>query len=71
MLHYPPVLTEVCKYCGAAVTLERQGDGRPWRGKLNYWYSTDHRCPECESALAARDSERRILEEALYGDRAS
>ncbi len=66
MLHYPPVLTETCKHCGAVVTLERQGDGRPWRGKLNYWYTTDHRCPESEQLLSAQKAERALLEDLLY-----
>lgn len=35
MLHYPPQVTEVCKYCGASVTLERQGDGHPGGGTIH------------------------------------
>jgi hypothetical protein len=66
MLNYPPEVTEVCKYCGASVTLQRQGDGRPWHGRLNYWYTTDHRCPESDRAIAARSAEHKLLEEVLY-----
>ena len=67
MLHYPPQVTEVCKYCGASVTLERQGDGHPGGGTLHYWYTSDHRCPESDQVIAQYGSERRWLEEMLYG----
>jgi hypothetical protein len=65
MLHYPPVVSEVCKYCGAVVTLERQGDGAPFQGRLNYWYTSDHQCPESNRAIAEHDAERRLIEAYL------
>lgn len=65
MLNYPPVVNETCKYCGITVTLLRQGDGRPWRGRLNYWYTTEHRCPESDQAIKVQERERRLLEEAV------
>jgi hypothetical protein len=66
MLHYPPVLRQVCKYCGAEVTLERQGDGRPWRGRLAYSYTSDHHCPESDKALATLRDEHSLLEDVLF-----
>ncbi len=66
MLHYPPIKNEVCKHCGAVVTMVRDGDGRPFRGRLNYWYSTDHRCPESDRALAEQEAEHHFLEKLLY-----
>jgi hypothetical protein len=65
MLNYPVTHTETCRHCGAVVTLQRCGDGRPWRGRLNYWYTTDHRCPESERELRARDAERDLLSDVL------
>jgi hypothetical protein len=66
MLHYPTTSTGNCKYCGAAVTLQRRGDGRPGQGRLNYWYTTEHHCPEADRALQQIDAERRLVEEALF-----
>jgi hypothetical protein len=67
MLHYPPIVTEICKYCGAEVTLNRQGDGHPVDGRLDYWYTTDHHCVEGDQQIAAQENERRYLEDLLYG----
>jgi hypothetical protein len=58
MLNYPPEKTAVCKYCGAVVRLERQGDGHPGLGRLRYWYTTDHACPESERAVREHEAER-------------
>jgi len=65
MLHYPPVITKVCKYCKADVTMERQGSGCPRQGRLDYWYTTDHCCPESERAVEAMKSERLTLDEIV------
>jgi hypothetical protein len=62
MLHYPPVVTKACKSCKANVTLERQGSGSPREGGLDYWYTTDHSCPESDRVIAAMKSERLTLE---------
>jgi hypothetical protein len=62
MSHYPPVITKICKHCKANVTLERQGSGRPHEGGLDYWYTTDHCCPESDKAVEAMKSERLTLE---------
>jgi hypothetical protein len=66
MLHYPPFITKVCKDCGAAVTLERQGSGCPYEGRLDYWYTTDHHCPESEAKEAERLTLEKILSENLF-----
>ena len=65
MLHYPPVLTKVCQHCGASVILERQGSGRPLEGRLDYWYTTEHRCAEGDRAIEGKENEgdRHELEE--------
>jgi len=47
------------------VTVERQGSGRPREGGLDYWYTTDHCCPESERAVEAMKSERLTLEEIV------
>jgi hypothetical protein len=65
MLNYPPIITKVCKYCKANVTWELQGSGRPREGRLDYWYTTSHCCPESERAVEAKKSERLTLEEIL------
>jgi hypothetical protein len=65
MLHYPPVVTKVCKYCKTPVVLERHGSGRPLEGRLDYWYTTDHRCAESERAIEAEEADRHRLEELL------
>jgi hypothetical protein len=69
MLHYPPSLTKVCKGCGAIVTLERQGSGRPYEGRLDYWYTTAHHCPEGNQTIEAKETERQTLEELLSESR--
>jgi hypothetical protein len=56
-------MTKVCKYCKATVVLERQGSGRPLEGRLDYWYTTDHRCPEGDAAMETKEAERYRLEE--------
>jgi hypothetical protein len=39
--------TEPCVLCGKLIRLTRHGDGRIWRGRPNYWYtSAVHDCPE-------------------------
>lgn len=65
MLHYPPFVTKICKYCKAAVTLERQGSGGPREGRLDYWYTTDHRCPGSDRAMEAIKAERLTLEKIM------
>jgi hypothetical protein len=65
MLDYPPVITRVCKHCKANVTWKRQGSGRPRQGRMDYWYTSDHCCPESDSACAALSSERLTLEKIL------
>jgi hypothetical protein len=65
MLHYPPVITKVCKHCKANVTMERQGSGGPREGRLDYWYTTDHSCPESDRAMEAMKSERLTLQEIM------
>lgn len=67
MLHYPLSFNETCKYCGSLVTMERQGDGHPGHGRLNYWYTTNHSCVESEQALAAQQADRDFLEKAIFG----
>ena len=66
MLNYPITKATTCRYCGAAVTLDRQGNGAPKEGGLNYWYTADHRCAGSEQAIAADQAERRLLDELLY-----
>ncbi len=65
MLRYPPVITKVCKHCKASVTLERLGSGRPREGRLDYWYTTDHRCPRSDRAVETMKSQCLTLEEIL------
>lgn len=67
MLNYPPAVTEICKYCGSEVTLVREGDGHPMNGRLSYWYTTDHECPEAKRVLEEICRERQLLEEMLAG----
>jgi hypothetical protein len=59
MLHYPPVITTVCKYCKAPLVLQRQGSGRSLEGRLDYCYTTDHRCPEGERAVKTKEADTR------------
>ena len=67
MFNYPITKTRTCRYCGAVVTLERQGDGAPTAGGLNFWYTSDHHCPGSDKAIAAERAEHHSLEEILYG----
>ena len=67
VLNYPPVITETCKYCGQSATLERQGDGQPFHGKLNYWYETDHMCAEARQTIHEQESGREMLAAILGG----
>ena len=39
MPDYPTTKTSTCKYCGKVQPMDRQGTGKPWRGRLDYWYS--------------------------------
>jgi hypothetical protein len=70
LLNYPPVITKVCKYCKANATLERHGSGRPTRKGLDYWYTTDHQCPESDRILQAKEAElltmKKIVSENLF-----
>jgi hypothetical protein len=34
-------------------------------GRLDYWYTTDHRCPEGERVMKTKEAERHSLEELL------
>jgi hypothetical protein len=63
MLHYPPSMTKLCEYCKATVVLERQGSGRPLEGRLDYWYTTDHRCLDGDAAIRIKEAEIARLEE--------
>jgi len=50
---WPITKTDRCVLCGTRVTLHRQGDGKPWRGRPNYYYtSPEHDCPDRDEAQA-------------------
>jgi hypothetical protein len=59
-------MTKVCQYCKAEVVLERQGSGRPLEGRLDYWYTTDHRCPEGDAAMKTKEADRDRLEKHAF-----
>ena len=50
---YPLTRGCLCGQCEAPIVMERRGDGTPWRGGLNYWYTHDHSCEGLERARAS------------------
>lgn len=63
----PLEVTEVCKYCGELVVMERVGPPHLLHGHIRSWYTTSHRCPESERAIAVQTTEREQLENVLFG----
>lgn len=66
-MHPQPLeLTEVCKYCGETVVMERVGPPHLLHGHIRSWYTTSHRCAESDRAIAAQASEREQLGHVLF-----
>lgn len=50
-MDYPREKTENCRFCGQPMKLVRRGDGKPFRGRVAYWYTEPdpHHCAEREA----------------------
>lgn len=40
---YPVTKITDCIFCRGEIRLVRRGSGKPWRGRLDYWYTEDPR----------------------------
>jgi ribosomal protein S4E len=62
---YPEMKIEACLYCQKpAIAYVRRGSGKGRNGKPNYWYETEHTCPQkvmlkhaAERALRSKEGE--------------
>jgi len=46
---FPKTQETTCPFCGRNQIATRHGDGEPWRGSVNYWYSVPkHECKQGE-----------------------
>ena len=49
-MKYPKTYKASCPFCKEEVVSERQGTGKMFSGKKDYWYSSNHSCAKGKEA---------------------
>jgi len=62
---YPTSKQHSCAFCGRVVTIVRQGDGKPWRGRPNYWYAMPPH--DCTQGVIASKANSALSKEVTNG----